>query len=160
MDKRSLMRMSPNQQAFLDMIAVSEIGSALLAVSDRGYNVLVGSTPSAPLLFHSYASHPHILNKALDSTAAGRYQILGRYADAYIRVLNLPDFGPASQDKIALEMVRECHALPFIESGLIEEAVTMCSSRWASLPGATYGQHTNKIENLLTAYEKSGGKLA
>ncbi|TPQ32162.1 glycoside hydrolase, partial [Burkholderia ubonensis] len=33
-----------NRVAFLDTVAVSEIGAALLAKSDDGYNVLVGST--------------------------------------------------------------------------------------------------------------------
>ena len=65
--------MTPNQKAFLDMIAFSEIGPALLAKSDDGYDVLVGSTPDRPLLFTSYAEHPNILNAACNSTAAGRY---------------------------------------------------------------------------------------
>jgi hypothetical protein len=42
--------MSPNLKAFLDMIAWSEIGPALLAKSDNGYNVCVGSTPEKPIL--------------------------------------------------------------------------------------------------------------
>lgn len=48
-----------NRVAFLDAIAVSEIGAALLAISDDGYNVLVDSTPSRPLLFSSYIAHPN-----------------------------------------------------------------------------------------------------
>ena len=68
--------MTSNEKAFLDMIAFSEIGTALLVKSDNGYNVLVGSTAAKPLLFDSYADHPRIYNKQFNSTAAGRYQLL------------------------------------------------------------------------------------
>ncbi|MES9187223.1 lysozyme, partial [Cutibacterium acnes] len=75
-----------NRKAVLDTLAFSEIGAPLLKVSDNGYNVLVGSTPWKPILFDSYADHPRrliALNPTLSSTAAGRYQLLARYFDAY-----------------------------------------------------------------------------
>lgn len=144
--------MTKNQRAFLDMIAYSELGPKLLAKSDNGYNVIVGGA-----LFHDYADHPRKsvwIKRIRDySTAAGRYQILARYFDAYKKILKLPDFSPASQDKIALQLIRECRALDEIESGDIEEAIKLCRSRWASLPGANYGQHENKLDDLLAAYE-------
>ena len=46
---------SQNVHAFLDMLASSEIGLGLLEHSDNGYDVLVGSTSRAPLLFTSCA---------------------------------------------------------------------------------------------------------
>jgi len=49
-----------NRCAFLDMIAHSEIGPELLAVSDDGYDVLVGSTAAHPLLFKDYRTHPNM----------------------------------------------------------------------------------------------------
>lgn len=149
-----------NRQAFLDMIAFSEIGPALLAVSDNGYNVLVGSTAAHPLLFDSYADHPNVLNKACNSTAAGRYQLLHRYWLAYRDMLDLPDFGHDSQDAIALQQIRECHALPDIDAGDLYTAVQKCARIWASLPGAVYGQHENKFQSLQTAYTGAGGTLA
>lgn len=152
--------MTPNQKAFLDMIANSEIGPALLAVSDNGYNVLVGSTAQHPMLFQSYATHPRVHNAALNSDAAGRYQFMGRYWDHYRQQLGLPDFGHESQDRWALQLVRECGALDAIEAGHIELAIGKCASRWASLPGAGYGQHENKLDSLIAAYEQAGGNLA
>jgi muramidase (phage lysozyme) len=144
--------MTRNQRAFLDMIAYSELGPKLLSESDNGYNVIVGGT-----LFHDYADHPRQSIKlprlGIKSTAAGRYQILARYFDAYKKILKLPDFSPASQDKIALQLIRECRALDEIERGDIEEAIKLCRSRWASLPGAGYSQHENKLDDLLAAYE-------
>ena len=152
-----------NQRAFLDMIAHSEIGPALLAVSDNGYDVIVGSTVAHPDLFTDYGNHPHkfvTLKPGLVSSAAGRYQLLGRYFDAYARQLGLRDFSPASQDAIALQQIRECKALPDIEAGNFERAVTLCARIWASLPGAGYGQHENKLADLKNAYLAAGGSLA
>lgn len=150
--------MTPNEKAFLDMIAHSEIGDKLLAKSDNGYNVLVGGT-----LFNGYADHPRKLvqlNAILKSTAAGRYQPLSRYFDAYKATLHLPDFSPHSQDLIALQQIKECRALDDINAGRFDAAVSKCAHIWASLPGAGYGQHENKLSDLRLAYTKAGGALA
>ena len=152
--------LSANLAAFLDTIAVSELTREVLMESDDGYNVLVGSYPGNVKTFPDYSRHPHIeveVRPGLVSSAAGRYQIIGRYADDYIKQLKLPDFGPESQDKIAIQMIGECHALDDVEAGAIEDAVLACSSRWASLPGAQYGQHVNKMDELLASYTQSGG---
>jgi muramidase (phage lysozyme) len=150
--------MNANLKAFLSMIAWSEIGPNLLARSDDGYNVLVGGG-----LFHSYADHPQ---KVIEyqpgrfSTAAGRYQILGRYFRSYKIKLMLNNFGHEAQDLIAIQMIRECKALEDIEAGRIPEAIKKCRSRWASFPGAGYNQHEQKFDKLLTAYTTAGGTLA
>lgn len=155
--------MNLNRKAFLDMIAHSEIGPKLLAVSDNGYDVIVGSTPAKPLLFSSYADHPRRLvqlRPGLASTAAGRYQLLARYYDAYRKRLGLPDFSPASQDAIALQQIKERGALALIDAGRFDEAVARVRNIWASLPGAGYGQHENDIDALRVAYVAAGGALA
>ena len=147
--------MTPNEQAFLDMIATSE---GTIGRGDNGYNVLVGGT-----LFNGYANHPHILvhlNATLSSTAAGRYQLLGRYYDVYKVQLGLPDFSPASQDAIAIQQISECHALGDINAGNFDSAVQKCAHIWASLPGAGYGQHENSLDTLRQAYVNAGGTLA
>lgn len=152
-----------NRGAFLDMIAFSELGAALIAASDRGYNVIVGSTPSKPNLFTSYADHPRVLvnlKPGLSSTAAGRYQLLARYFDVYKRQLGLPDFSPACQDAIALQQIKERRALDDIDAGRISIAVAKVKNIWASLPGAGYGQHENSYEVLAAAYKQAGGMLA
>jgi len=156
--------MTNNEKAFLDMIAHSEIGDPLLAKSDNGYNVIVGSTASHPSLFASYADHPRklvILDGGLKSTAAGRYQVLSRYFDYYKASLQLPDFSPASQDAIAIQLIKECKALDIIEFGQIELAINRCASRWASLPGQlnVYNQHINKMDDLVAAYVQAGGTI-
>ena len=154
--------MSPNLKAFLDMIAFSEIGPELLAMpaTDNGYKVLVGSTPKHPLLMASYVTHPRIHNHAEDSDAAGRYQFMGRYWPQYKVQLNLPDFGPESQDRWAIQLIKECHALDDVLTGHLTVAVGKCKSRWASFPGANYDQHENSLASLEDAYERAGGKFA
>ncbi|QBJ80497.1 glycoside hydrolase family protein [Aquitalea sp. USM4] len=153
-----------NVLAFLDMIAMSELGSPLLAVTDDGYNVIVGSTASKPILFASYATHPARLIKPpiipVPSTAAGRYQLLSKYFAPYQKLLALTDFGPVSQDRIAIQQIRERKALPLIVAGKFAEAVAACSNIWASLPGNGYGQHQHDISYLQSAYVKAGGTLA
>ena len=152
-----------NRAAFLTMIATSELGAGLLSNSDRGYNCIVGSTAQQPHLFDSYADHPRVsvylpkLN--IHSTAAGRYQILARYFDGYKVKLKLADFSPQSQDKIAIQMISECNALHLIDAGQFSDAVTACASRWASLPGSAYGQHTNALAALQADYVNAGGRI-
>jgi muramidase (phage lysozyme) len=94
------------------------------------------------------------------SSAAGRYQILSRYFDAYRSQLGLTDFGPDSQDAIALQMIKECKAEGNIYAGQFDEAICKCSSRWASLPGAGYGQHEHKLDALRKVFIAKGGICA
>jgi len=150
--------MTPNLKAFLDMLAWSE-GTSSVVGSDNGYNVLVGGK-----LFVGYEDHPRIMvflpRLNISSTAAGRYQLLARYFDAYKASLNLPDFSPDSQDAIAIQQITERKAVGLIESGDVSAAVDRVSNIWASLPGAGYGQSERKLPSLVTAYLAAGGVLA
>lgn len=147
-----------NVCAFLDVLAWSEFTSRI-AGSDDGYNVIVGGT-----LFSDYSDHPRekvwIPKWKVISTAAGRYQLLARYYNAYKRLLRLPDFTPVSQDKIAIQMIREQRALQDIKVGRFDDAVSKCRNIWASLPGAGYGQYEHKLDDLREQFVKAGGTLA
>lgn len=150
-----------NRCAFLDAVAWSEIGAALLAATDDGYDVLEGATPEAPLTFPSYADHPVVTLSATEkSTAAGRYQILSHYWPAYKALLKLPDFGPVSQDLYALQQLKESKALYAIDDGRFADAIEAVAHIWASLPGSPYGQRTNTYADLAAAYTAAGGTLA
>lgn len=158
------MSTADNLTAFLQMIAVSELGQALLdnPVTDRGYKVLVGATPEHPTVFASYADHPrkrvYLERLKVFSSAAGRYQILAHIFDAYKALLKLQDFSPASQDAIAIQLIRERGGLPLLVAGDFAGAVHACSNCWASLPGSVFNQHVNKLEDLRAAYAAAGGK--
>lgn len=154
-----------NLVAALDTVAISELGREILAKSDNGYNVIVGSTPDNITFFRDYSRHPrklvYIDRLHSNSTAAGRYQILARYADFYTQSLKLPDFGPKSQDRIALQLMSECNAVLDFQQGRFALAIEKCRSRWASLPGAGYpGQRENSIAYLTAAYTGAGGAVA
>lgn len=148
--------MSPNLKAFLDTISVSE---GTYGKGEDGYNVVVGGG-----LFHNgYEDHPRILVELpklkIKSSAAGRYQILAKIYDYYKKELGLSNFSPRSQDLIAIQLIRECKALDDIEAGRITLALDKCKSRWASLPGAGYGQREQPVERLLVKYQMLGGKF-
>lgn len=144
-----------NRRAFLAMIAAAE-GTA--GRGDNGYNVLVGGS-----LFSGYADHPRRLvklNPSLSSTAAGRYQLLSRNFDFYKKKLHLLDFTPESQDKIALQQIRECRALDDVDAGRLEDAIRKCRTIWASFPESGYGQKERSSEFMETAYLEAGGMVA
>lgn len=149
-----------NRCAFLDMLAVSELTQALIDATDDGYNVLVGATAAHPLTFPSYATHPNIFNAALNSDAAGRYQLMHKWYQPYASLLKLSDFRPLTQDLIALQQIRECRALPCIDAGNLAQAVALCNHIWASLTGSPYGQHTNSLDSLQAAFALNGGTPA
>lgn len=144
-----------NRIAFLDMIAFSE---GTRDLGDNGYNVVVGGT-----LFRSYNDHPRIRvyfpKLKVYSTAAGRYQLLSRYWDAYRKQLMLTGFTPENQDRVALQQIRECLALADIDAGRFDEAVNKCRRIWASLPGAGYGQHEQPLPVLRSVYLAAGGMI-
>lgn len=152
--KTGLKSVSRNMAAFLYVIGYSELGS-MVDFESQGYDIIVGSTPSKPIRMKSYDKHPDVYVKAHNSTAAGRYQILNKYAVAYKKTLNLPDFGPESQDRIAIQLIKECKALDDVEQGRIESAIVKCKSRWASFPGSGYGQNENKLSDLVSKFKEA-----
>lgn len=148
-----------NVAAFLDMLAVSE-GTDIprQRSNDRGYDVLVGGG-----LFTDYTDHPRKLvrlSPRLSSSAAGRYQFLRRTWDEIDAALNLPDFGPESQDRACVFLLKRRKAFGLVQAGRFDDAVEACRKEWASLPGAGYGQHEQSIDKLRRAYIAAGGKCA
>lgn len=144
-------------RAFLDMLAYSELGE-LAHRKDQGYSVIVGSKPGAVIKIKSFGDHPRVavqLTESLWSTAAGRYQIVQKTFDTYRIILGLSDFKPRSQDAIALQLLAEKGALHQIVCGDIPGAIHRVRKVWASLPGAGYGQHENRLEMLMAYYEKA-----
>lgn len=158
------MQLTNNERAFLKMLTVSEGTSTSKYTKNNGYDVIVNGIGGEPKTFTDYSKHPNVLvtvnNKGLKSTAAGAYQILYKYWDAYKKQLGLKGFYPEDQDAIAMQLIKECKARDDINAGRIESAITKCRSRWASLPGAGYGQFEHKMDTLVSAYKKAGGTVA
>lgn len=160
--------MSSNRTAFLDMIAYAEGTSTSRATQDRGYDVIVTGADGKPEIFTSYDKHPFasgrrakvINSKGLLSTAAGRYQELVANWFAYRDRLELPDFGPTSQDAMAIQQISEAGALQLIDDGHFAAAVAKCAHLWASLPGAGYDQPERELSKLQQVYVDAGGDIA
>jgi muramidase (phage lysozyme) len=143
-----------NVAAFLDMLAHAE-GTIRFGDQD-GYNVLVGGRT-----FHDYGDHPrqsiHLPRYGIYSTAAGRYQFLISTWDDLVARFGHRDFTPASQDAGATQLIRQCKALGLVHDGKVREAIDACSTIWASLPGAGYGQREVKLADLVAVYRDAGG---
>lgn len=158
----------PNVMAFLDMIAVSEGTSTSPATKDNGYDVIVTGADKKPEIFTDYRDHPFaagrepktINSKGLKSSASGRYQQMRKDWPHYKQLLLLKDFGPLSQDKLAIQHIRECRALQDVREGHLESAIKKCANIWASFPGAGYNQPEHSLSKLTKAYLQAGGKLA
>ncbi|HHA1306233.1 TPA: glycoside hydrolase family 104 protein [Enterobacter kobei] len=160
--------MHPNIKAILDTVAVTEGTSTHPLTKNDGYDVIVTGIDLMPEVFTDYSTHPFaggrpgkVFDKAGQrSTASGRYQHLVKYWQHYRDQLKLPDFSPASQDRWAIQLIRERKAMEDIENGHIESAIKKISNIWASLPGAGYGQHEFTMEKVLQIYKAHGGTIA
>lgn len=159
--------------SFLDLIGWSEGTTTEDITVNDGYDVIVtgevegsnGCLMKHEEIFSVYVDHPFADGRkpvvvreatptsiALLSTAAGRYQILFHYFEAYKGQLSLPDFSPVSQDLVALQMMKEVRAIDAILDGDVATAITLCSSRWASMPGNSYGQGGHAMDVLLARW--------
>lgn len=140
----ALKGLNPNVEKFLKLITFTE-------GTDRDktpYNELFGFKN-----FDSYDSHPNIKIKASNysSTAAGRYQILKRTADG----LKMKDFTPESQDKAAIELIKQVGAYYDVMNGKFEDAIRKCNKIWASLPESPYGQPTRTMKDAIAFLNKN-----
>jgi muramidase (phage lysozyme) len=150
----------PKILAFLNLIAWSEGTSTSPSTRDNGYDVIVSGI-GGPNTFTDYSTHPFangrppivVNHSGLESTASGRYQQVLRNWTVYKVQLNLPDFGHDSQDAMALQLLKECHAEPLILAGNVAAAISACSSRWASFPGHyQQGNGPHSIPDLVAQY--------
>lgn len=149
-----------NVRAFLRMLRLGE-GSRddPRIAGDEGYNKLVGGGE-----FTDFSHHPAVLvwlpTLKVHSTAAGAYQILRRTWDALVRQYHFPDFSPACQDEAAVALIAGRKALADVIAGRLAVAIHKCRREWASLPGAPYGQRTERYQALEAEYLKHGGTIA
>lgn len=161
------MEQTPNRKAFGDMLAFSEGTSTHPLTRMNGYDVIVtGVGEKQGEIFTDFTDHPFAHRPAkvfskngAKSTASGRYQQLFKFWPAYKAQLKLPDFSPASQEKLLDQLLREQGALADVQAGRIRSAIAKTNDIWASLTGSPYGQRTHPIETLLAEYKKAGGTL-
>jgi muramidase (phage lysozyme) len=145
-----------NMNAFLAMIRAAEGTSG-----PNGYRTLFGGG-----LFQSFDDHPRVRfygeflqkGKQTYTTAAGAYQITESTYDRVADKLDLQDFSPASQDAIAIELIREKHAVDDVVAGQFDAAIDKVAPVWASLPASTRPQPKRTVQFVRAAYERAGGQ--
>jgi len=144
-----------NLRAFLDMIAATEGTTRVVNSRNNGYDVIVGGRT-----INDYNNHPktsvYISSIKNYSNAAGRYQIMGFTFDNYKSRLGLSDFSPASQDAIALQLIKDNGALQDVLDGNTTTAINKLRKVWASFPGAGYaGQNGPGLGYMINVYNGS-----
>lgn len=91
------------------------------------------------------------------TTASGAYQITATNWRWLKPLLALPDFSKPSQDKAAIEFLRQQNAIDDILNGRITSAMQKVNDVWASVPGSNYGQPI--YTNWLGTFENFGGTI-
>lgn len=139
-----------NVRRFLDLISAAE------GTTQHGYHTLFGGGR-----LDSLDTHPNRMSKfkdgsgrRLNTSAAGRYQIIGSVWNNLAEREGLEDFSPESQDRAAISLIREKGALEDVEAGNFREAIEKLGSIWAALPSSTYDQPKkdwNWVEDFLAA---------
>lgn len=161
-----------NVTAFMDTLASRILeGTASSPITQHdGYDVIVSGI-NGRNVFTDFSDHPFangrapivVNSRGLESTAAGRYQFLRKDWAHYRAMLRLPDFGPLSQDKWCIQLMRERRAIALLQQGDIRAAVKACANIWASLPGDVYGQQTSShrttMDEVVAVYKLNGGTV-
>ncbi len=108
--------------------------------------------------------HPgsYLFNETTYS-AAGAYQFLKTTWTGLEKKLNLPDFSPESQDKAAVEKIKERKAYNFVTTGDLNGAIDKLTNEWVSLPGGSQSnlskEDANKEYNEYIVKELKGESL-
>lgn len=148
------MLLNQNVQAFLKAIRLGE------GTSDAaGYYRLVGGGN-----FIDDSRHPNVrvfINRYnVWSTAAGAYQIINPTWRGLVKQYGFEDFTPDTQDEAAVALIKGRSALNDVITGHFAAAIEKCSAEWASLPGSTAGQRTERFADVLKVYQDNGGIVA
>lgn len=118
------------RRQFLDFIGWSE---------GADYNTIVGGKR-----FTDFSKHPRVVGftgPEGDSTAAGRYQIVGKTYDALRAKYKYgEDFGPSAQDEMATRLIKDRGALTDVDMGNWRGAINKLGEEWASFPSSPYNQ--------------------
>ena len=146
-----------NIKAFISAIAAAEGGD---------YNLKFGGVKGKKndkWQFSDYKTHPGTGSDG-KTTAAGMYQINKSTWKEMGDRMGLSDFSPATQDLLAVEILRSIHVIDCIVEGDINTALKAASRRWAALPqgpneGGRYDQSYMDYDEFITTYKRRGGSV-
>lgn len=158
--------MTDNINAFLAMISHAE-GTDRVSDPYRvcfGFKHTISDLSDHPAITGEWRGEPlDFLGPryvGMVSTAAGKYQLIKSTWIVCKATLQLPDFGPSSQDQAAILLIKGNHAYDALLAGNFSDAVSLCNKTWASLPGSTSGQPQKDLATLSQVYSLAGGRLA
>jgi len=149
----------PNIQAFLRAIATAEGG---------GYDFKYGAVRGRrndPWRFTDFSTRPGP-GRGGRVTAAGMYQETRPTWREMSAKMGLNDFSPATQDLVAVEILRTIGALDAIVRGDLAAALDKASHRWSSLPrgkeqpGRCPTQPSIAFDTFAAHFRTAGGTLA
>lgn len=159
MTEIALKGLPENVEKFLKLITYTE-GTDKLGIP---YN-----TAFKYKTFFDLSKHPEIKtpffnpakNKMDYSTAAGRYQFIKPTWDRISKKLGLKDFSAVSQDKAAIEQLKETGSYNDILNGNWIQAIEKNAQIWASLPGSKHKQPTFTLKKALAFLGTTAGKIS
>lgn len=146
---------SPNARRWLNTIAFAE---GTWGSSGPRYDITFGYKPIKDL-----SRHPNQVVKSggYASAAAGAYQIMPSTWASVQKQKGLADFGPLSQDRAALELLRRRGIDPDRDP-ITPQTVAKAAGEWASLPNlqgkSAYGQPVKSFETLKRFAEQRGAQ--
>ena len=123
-----------NLRAYMTLIRIAEAGNT---GNPLPYDAQYGGGKIS-----NYKTHPNKLIKKWgnSSTAAGAYQfVFGTWNKLRID-LKLKDFSPMSQDKAAVEKIKERGGYDAVTTGNVENSNKKLKNEWSSLPGGVQQQ--------------------
>ncbi|STU59370.1 phage lysin [Klebsiella pneumoniae subsp. pneumoniae] len=91
------------------------------------------------------------------STASGRLPAALSVLATLQKAARFADFSPISQDRLAIQLIRERGALEDLQQGRIERAISRCRNIWASLPGPGTVSASTALDRLVAVWRKAGG---
>lgn len=159
---------NPHVRAFLDAVAVAELGDQ--AAAKGGYGYLFGDTRGKES-FNPNALKAHPRRRVpfgkSASSATGRYQTMDFVWDEEHGRLGLKDMKPQSQEIMAVSRLMYRKILGEIMSGNVAGVLNKpgnfdASSEWASIQGNPYKQGTGggKTSTFLANYQKALAKYS
>ena len=130
------LRTDPRVRQMLEFISAAE------GTTTHGYQTAFGGGRINDLSRHPNYSKVFTQTDGKKNTtsAAGKYQFIGKTWNALASRYGLHDFGPVNQDRAAIALLAEKGALDPILKGDWQQAINRLGSTWASLPSSPYKQ--------------------
>jgi muramidase (phage lysozyme) len=157
-------RLAENQE-YLKNASVQAFLKAIADAEGGGYDFRYGAVKNKrndPWRFADYSTHPGTGCDGV-TTAAGMYQInKATWQDHGEGRMGLTDFTPATQDLIAISILRGLGVIDKIKDGDIGSGLSQASKPWAALPrgrgqGGRHDQPHVTFEHFEAVYKAKGG---